>query len=280
MHFKYIIAPAALLVAAALMGCGAPVDSVSISGSTTILPVVAQAADMYSAETGRQVIVNAGGSGSGFNQLASGQTDIAMMSRDVTYDEYRTYSDIKFEAISIGRDAVVPVVSREIYDAGVTALRLKEIADIYAGRLTNWSDLGGPDRDILVIDKEAGSGTRQVFFEVVAGDGNMQAPGTDLVIGSNNEGQTAVTQSDSAIAQLSHAWLNDDVKGLMIIGENSAAIAPTLEYIRSGDFPITRDLTLVVREDRPASTQDFIDYLLSPAGQKIVADAGYVAVVE
>ncbi len=234
---------------------------------------------MYSAEHGHTIIVNAGGSGAGFNQLAEGQTDIGMMSRDITASELEKFSDINFEVIAIGTDAVVPVVSSEIYDAGITTLSFEQIRKIYRGEVDNWSAFGGPDKAILVIDKEASSGTRHTFMEFVMGDKNAKAPGADLVLGSNNEEQTAITQSDSAIGMLSHAWLNKDVKGLAILqngAPKSAAIQPTLNNIQNGDYPITRALNIIVRSDAAPETRAFVEYILSPDGQKHVTSSGYV----
>ncbi len=229
-------------------------------------------------KTGQVVVVNAGGSGSGFNQLAEGQTDIGMMSRDITAEEKAQFPDITFTPIAIGRDAVAPVVSSEIYRAGIKSLSLEDIAAIYRGDIDNWSIFGGPDKPIFVIDKESSSGTRQTFMKVVMGNAKATAPGADLVIGSNNEEQTAITQSDSAIGMLSHAWFNDDVKGISIKRVDGTFIEPTLEKIRSGSFPITRDLNIVVRDDLSPEAQNFIDYLLGESGQSFVASSGYIPV--
>ena len=260
-----------------LIGCSRP-EIVSISGSTTVLPAVSKAAEAYQMETGQNIVVNAGGSGSGFNQLAEGQTDIGMMSRDITDNELARFEQHDFTAVAIGRDAVVPVISSEIYDAGVRQLSFAQIADIYQGRIDNWSALGGPDKAILVIDKESSTGTRQTFFDIVLGDKKAKAPGADLVIGSNNEEQTAITQSDAAIGMLSLAWLNDDVKGAAIITPAGEIISPSLANVRNGTYPITRDLNIILRGDISPKAQDFVNYLLSPKGQDFVQASGYVPV--
>jgi phosphate transport system substrate-binding protein len=236
---------------------------------------VSKAAESYQSKSGQNIVVNAGGSGSGFNQLAEGQTDIGMMSRDITAGELADFSAHSFTPITIGRDAVVPVVSSEIYDAGVRELSLEDIAKIYRGEISNWAELGGPDVEIFVIDKEASSGTRQTFMEIVLGDPKAEAPAANLVIGSNNEEQTALTQSNAAIGMLSIAWLNEDVKGLSI-KTSSGLITPTLENISNGRFPIVRDLNIIVREDISPRAQAFVDYLLSPAGQVFVERSGYI----
>jgi len=265
------------LALSVLTGCTAS-DHISISGSTTVLPAVSKTADSFHAETGKVVVVNAGGSGSGFNQLAEGQTDIGMMSRDITDEEKSQFPDIRFTPIAIGRDAVAPVVSSEIFEAGIKSLTLTEIAAIYRGDIDNWKEVGGPDKAIFVIDKESSSGTRQTFMKVIMGNSKASALGADLVIGSNNEEQTAITQSDSAIGMLSHAWFNDDVKGIAIETKDGKFITPTLDMIRSGRFPITRDLNIIIRGDVTPDTQEFVDYLLSARGQSFVAASGYIPV--
>ena len=262
-------------LAVTLAACSAPQESVNISGSSTVLPVISKAAQAYSDETGKRVIVNSGGSGVGFNQLAEGKTDIGMMSRDMTPEEISQYPAHEFSAVPIGVDAVVPVVSSEIYEAGVTALTLPQIASIYRGEIQNWSEVGGPDRDILVIDKEASRGTRHIFMKVVMGDAKAQAPGADLVLGANNEEQTAMAQSDSAIGMISLAWINEDVKGLGIRG-GARVTEATLGAIASGNYPIARDLIVVIRDDIKPEAQAFIDYLLSPTGQTFVESSGYI----
>lgn len=275
------VASAALSFSAMVMlgGCGGgpTTDTVSISGSTTVLPAISRAADDYTMQKDVKIIVNAGGSGGGFKQLAEGQTDIGMMSRDITADEYDAFPDHIFTSVIIGRDAVAPVVSSEIYEAGVTALSFTQITDIYMGRVDNWSDVGGPDRPIFVIDKAAGSGTRQVFAKIVFGDKTALAAGADLVIGSNNEEQTAISQSDSAIGMLSFAWINDDVRAVAVTTPNGHVDA-NIENVNSGAFPITRDLVIVIREDVSDATTQFVNFVLSPEGQKHVSDSGYLPV--
>jgi len=277
MFLRFLALSATLLSLSSLSACSAP-ERVSASGSTTVLPAISRAAEQFTFETGQLITVNAGGSGSGFNQLAEGQTDIGMMSRDITAGELAQFPNITFTPIAIGRDAVVPVVSSEIYNQGVTRLSLSDIAKIYKGESDNWSDFGGPDKAIFVIDKESSSGTRQTFMDIVMGDSKAEAPGADLVIGSNNEEQTAITQSDSAIGMLSIAWLNEDVKGVSIVLDNNQNIAPTLDNVQNGRFPIVRDLNIVIRDDISAPAQTFVDYLLSPAGQAFVEQSGYIKI--
>jgi len=256
-------------------------ESINISGSTTVLKVVAVAAEKYKLEHPEvNLIINAGGSGVGINQLGKQNIEIGMASRNITDKEIAQYPEVDFVTHSIGKDAVVPVVSSEVFDAGVQALTLEQIGQIYRGKITNWSVLGGPDKDILVIDKERARGTRHVFMKAVLGDKEADAPGADLVLGANNEEQTAIVQSDAAIGMLSNAWLNKDVKGLSIILEDSTIIAPSLANIINGSFPITRDLYLITNGAPTGAAKNFIDFMLSKKGQQMVEEAGYVKVIQ
>ncbi len=258
--------------------CTRPEGQVRVAGSTTVLPIVTRAAEEFSRQNNLRVIVNAGGSGVGINQLGEGKIDIAMASRDITQHEREKFPQAEFIEWIIGRDAVIPVVSSEVFQAGVTALTLEQIGAIYTGKIVNWKEVGGPDRDILAVDKEASRGTRHVFMQAVLGDKEARAPGADLVLGSNNEEQTAIAQSDAAIGMLSHAWLNDEVKGLTILTPEGERIEPTLENIASGRHPITRSLLLITSGTPTGAVKTFIDFILSEQGQKIVVESGYVSV--
>ena len=254
-------------------------EFIKVSGSTTVLPVVSNAADYFKENhKGVNIVVNAGGSGVGINQLGEGKTDMGMISRDITETEKNKYKNINFKEIIIGRDAVVPVVSSEIYNSGVKALTYEQIGKIYKGEVDNWKEFGGPDKKILCVDKEKARGTRHIFMKKILGDKEADAPGADLVLGSNNEEQTAIIQSDAAIGMLSNAWLNKDVKGLGIILNDGIIIEPTLENLKNGSFPIIRNLVIVVRNEAKGKLKAFIDYLLSNQGQKLVEKAGYVGV--
>ncbi len=253
-------------------------ESITVSGSSTVLPVVALAAEKFTNNSGIKVVINGGGSGVGINQLGEGKIDMGMSSRDITGDEVNSYPDVNFITNSIAKDAVIPVVSTQIYEEGVQVLSLDQIGQIYKGEITNWNEIGGPDREILVVDKEASRGTRHVFMEAVFGNKNAKAPGADIVLGSNNEEQTAIAQSNAAIGMLSLPWLNDKVRGLSIAIENGKTIKPVRENVVNGTFPVVRDLILVTNGEPAGKTKEFIDYILSEEGQSIVEEAGYVRV--
>jgi phosphate transport system substrate-binding protein len=200
-----------------------------------------------------------------------------MISRPISDQERKRFAAQKLHVHSIGRDAVACAISSEIYQAGVTALSKSQICDIYLGVIRNWKEVGGPDLIIVVIDKEQNRGTRHVFMKYIFGDETARAPGARLVTGSNNEEQTKIAQSDSAIGLLSMAWLNDQVAGVALV-DAGQTIHPTLENIQSGKYPISRDLNLVTRGAPKGLAKKFLEYIISHEGQRIVADSGYVPI--
>ncbi len=249
---------------------------IRVAGSTTVLPIVSRAAERFQADhPAIKITVNAGGSGVGVHGAGTRRLDIGLASREITPKENDRYASL--HTTVIGRDAVACVVSSEIFRSGVHALSRKQIGDIYLGKITNWRQVGGPDRQIIVIDKETHRGTRHVFMRYLFGKSNARAPGARLVTGSNNEEQAKIAQSDAAIGLLSIAWINDDVVGIGI-REGRRVIKPTLENVRSGRFPIARNLNLVTAGEPNDVVGRFVDYMLSPKGQELVQASGYIPI--
>jgi len=250
--------------------------SIRIAGSTTVLPVASKAAEKYMAShPGIRITVNPGGSGVGVKSIGRGTVDIGMVSREITDKEKKIFKGIDFHVLSFARDAVACVISGEVFQKGVTKLSKAQIRAIYSGKIKNWKEVGGPDREIFVIDKEAHRGTRNVFMEYVFGEKTPIARGADLVSGSNNEEQTKVSLSDSAIGMLSIAWINKDVRGVGIV-EGDKVIEPTIKNIKNGSYPISRSLTFVTKGAPRGEVKAFLDYITGPAGRKIITESGYV----
>ncbi|MDX8390911.1 MAG: substrate-binding domain-containing protein [Mariprofundaceae bacterium] len=246
-------------------------------GSTTVLPIISAAAQAYHAKHPDVTItVSGGGSGVGIASIIQGTAALGMASRDIDSKEKSQLGD-GTRVVTIAMDAVAVVVSKAVYLGGVEQLSLKDIADIYRGKIKNWKELGGPDSRILVIDKEASRGTRHVFAKAVLGHAHARAAGAFIVSGSNNEEQAIISRSDSAIGMLSNAWLNDKVRGLAIL-VHGQRLQPTLEHVRDGSYPISRGLHVILAKDAEPEANDFIAFLLSEAGQKIVEKSGYLPV--
>ncbi len=120
-------------------------ETVSVSGSTTVLPLAEAGAEAFNgAQSDYQVLVTGGGTGVGIKNVAEGNSDIGMASREVTSDEKSQFGD-KFKQNLVGYDGIVIAVSKQIYDAGVTSMTKDQVKKIYSGETKNWKDLGGPD---------------------------------------------------------------------------------------------------------------------------------------
>ncbi len=252
-------------------------ERILIVGSTTVLPVASQAAQKFMKSSQTRILVNAGGSGVGIHSVAQGRADIGMASREISAGEKIRFEKSNLKTHSIGIDAVACMVSSEIYQSGVQHLTREQIAGIYMGEIRNWKEVGGPDREIVVIDKERHRGTRHVFMHYIFGDALQRTPGTRLVTGSNNEEQTKIAQSDSAIGMLSFAWINDEVKALAIWDQGKEFL-PTLKSVQEGHYPIMRKLNLITVGEPKGEIKAFINFVKGPEGQKIVAESGYLPI--
>jgi len=252
-------------------------ENIAVVGSTTVLPVIFQAASVFHAtHPDVNILVSGGGSGVGIAAMIQGTAQIGMASRSTSPEEQAQLNG-RVDNIVIASDAVAVVVSKAVYLSGIHALSLAHIADIYRGKIRNWNDLGGDNHRILVIDKEASRGTRHVFAKAVLGSAHARAAGASIISGSNNEEQSIVSRSNNAIGMLSNAWLNDQVRGVDVIVDGKA-IAPTIEHVRDGSYPIARGLHILLPKNASKNTRAFVQFLLSHDGQAIVKKVGYLPV--
>jgi len=252
-------------------------ERISAVGSTTVLPVMSEASDAYhKAHPDITITVSGGGSGVGIASIIQGTAQLGMASRETSPEEQAKLEG-KVDNIVIASDAVAVVISKAVYESGIHQLSIAQIAAIYHGKIRNWKELGGLDKRILVIDKEASRGTRHVFAKAVLGSSHARAEGASIISGSNNEEQMIVSRSNNAIGMLSNAWLNDKVRGVDVI-VNGKAIAPTIEHVRDGSYPIARGLHVLLPHTASAASKDFVQFLLSKQGQMIVKHVGYLPV--
>ena len=266
----------ALLIALILCAIGTSVvlakEAVRIAGSTTVLPLAEGGAEVFNAEqSDYKVTVTGGGTGVGMKNIAEGNSEIAMASREVTDEEREKFGD-KYQEYLIGYDGIVIAVSREIYDAGVTSLTKEQVKGIYAGEIDNWEEVGGPDKKILAIGREQGSGTRDTFNEEIMGSKSAETPGVSTVSGSNAEIKTALTGSKQAIGYLGYSYAQDDSIGALSLD----GVKPTKETIKDGSYELARKLYLYTYDKPTAGAQAFIDFMLGPRGQEIAEEYGFI----
>ncbi len=247
-----------------------------MSGSTTVLPLGEATAEVFNAEQQEyQVSVTGGGTGAGVTGIAEGRFDIAMASREVTKDEIAKYGD-KFEENLIGYDGIVIIVSKPIYDAGVINLSTEQVKEIYSGEIDNWNKVGGPDEEIFVVAREQGSGTRDTFNEEIMGNRSAETPGVDAVTLGSAEAKTAVSGNDKGIGYLGYSY----AKGGNVEAVALDRVMPSVEAIRNGTYGLSRNLYFYTYGDPKPGAKAFTGFVLSPEGQMIAQENGFIPVVE
>ena len=258
---------------ASVTPCSALAKDVTISGSSTVMPLAEAAAEEFNLMQKDYVVtVSAGGTGAGILGIAERKYDIAMASRKVTEGERERFGD-SFEEFFIGLDGIGLAVSDEICLAGVKGLSRLQVRDIYSGNITNWKEVGGPDADIYVISREDGSGTRVTFNEIVLGSRDAETPGVDTVAMGGAEVKTAISGSNKAIGYLGFNYLGGGVAGIAFNG-----VTPTYENIKLDLYELQRHLYFYTYGKPSAGAQAFIDFVQGPEGQKIAAKEGFIPI--
>ncbi len=253
-------------------------ETISIGGSTTVEKYIQLAAKAYTAiHPDITFSINGGGSTAGFAESLDQRVHIGMMSREMAPQEVAKSGDIKHIAIAL--DAVVPVVSKEIYASGIHHIKPGTLAQIYQGQITNWNILGGPNRHIIVVDKNIYHGTREVFAHYVLGETDAPKVSVSVILDSDVDVLRLIHSSDQAIGYVGIGYVDQDVHmlGLQIKGRTVSA---THENIRSGSYPMSRKLYLLLPRKIPGYVQGFVDFILSVTGQAIVKQAGFLPIRE
>jgi phosphate transport system substrate-binding protein len=247
---------------------------VSVSGSTTVMPLGEAAAEEFNfLQQEYHVSVTGGGSGAGINNIAEGRSDVAMTSREVTQEEKVKYGN-NFQESLIGYDGIGIAVSRSVYNEGVQNLTKNQIKKIYEGEITRWSQVDGSDKGIYVISREQGSGTTDTFDEIILGNKKAETPGVKTIAMSSAEVKTAISGSDRAIGYLGYSYIQGEGIGVIALdGEQM-----TIETIKHGSYPLARKLYLVTFGAPTPGAKSYIDFLSGPYGQKIAEENGFIPV--
>lgn len=252
----------------------APIDTalsgkISEAGSTTVQPLAEKLAEAFSAKhPGVEITIQGGGSSVGVKSAAQGTVDVGAASREVKDSEKEAYPNLKI--ITIARDGIAIVTHP---GAPVNGLTKDQAKDIFAGNITNWKDIGGPDKQILVVAREEGSGTRAAFEEMVMGKEGPPIVDTAILQPSNGAIRTTVATTPDSIGFLSFGYLDESVKVLAIDGTEA-----TETNAANGTYSVVRPLNLLTEGEPTGIVKAWIDFILSPEGQAVVVEEGYIAV--
>ena len=257
---------AAALTMAMLAGCSNTkiTGSVSTDGSTSMEKVIGALGEAFQEDTGISFTYNPTGSGSGIKAVQEGRCDIGLSSRDLKDEEKAS----GLTGTVLAYDGIAIVVNPE---NPVTDLSLETIADIYTGEITNWSEVGGNDAEIVLIGREAGSGTRDGFESITDTEDTCQYR---QELTSTGDVITTVSQNPDAIGYASVASVKDNVKALAVDG-----VAASEDTIKDGSYVVQRPFVLVTKSNTKLSeaAQKFFDYITSADANEIIAGAGVVS---
>ena len=273
---------AALMALSLFAACGKTNDSndkandsktevtgtVSTDGSTSMEKVIMSLGESFQANNkGISVGYNPTGSGSGITAVSEGRCDIGLSSRALKDDEKA--SGLKETVLAL--DGIAIIVSPE---NKVSDLTLEQIAKIYTGQITNWKEVGGDDAEIVLIGREAGSGTRD-GFESITGTKDSCKYRQELT--STGDVITTVAGNPNAIGYASLASVKDSVKALSVGG-----VAPTEATVSDGTYAVQRPFILVTKEgaELSAAAKLFFDYATGKDAAEIISAAGAVPVTK
>ena len=254
----------AALAISTLVGCGKTTSSVSTDGSTSMEKVIGALGEAFQNDTGISFTYNPTGSGSGIKAVQEGRCDIGLSSRDLKAEE----KEAGLTATVLAYDGIAIIVNPE---NPVNDLSVETIAKIYTGEISNWSEVGGNDAEIVLIGREAGSGTRDGFESITDTEDACQYR---QELTSTGDVITTVSQNPGAIGYASVASVKDTVKAVTVDG-----VAPTDETIKDGSYVVQRPFVLVTKSDAELSeaAQKFYDYITSADANEIIAAAGVVS---
>lgn len=268
------IRKAAALAILCCLTVAAPVlaaENIVIKGSTTVLPIAQRALEAYmKAHPGVQISLSGGGSGEGIKAIVDKTADIGNSSREIKKEEIALAAKKGAKPVAhvVAFDALVPVVHPSNPVQGLT---VEQLSLIYQGKITNWKEVGGKDMKIVAISRDSSSGTFESWDHFVMKKAKV-SPRAQM-LASNGAVYTAVSKNRYSIGYLGMGYVKKGVKALAVAG-----VQATPETALSRQYPMSRELYMYTGGTPAGETGKFIDFVKSPAGQKIVAAEGFVPI--
>lgn len=244
-------------------------ENLVIKGSTTVLPIAQKCAEYYMNEhPNADISIQGGGSGVGIAAMIDGTTDIANTSRPMKDKEIKKAIShgVNPKAHVVAMDGLAVVVHPSNPLDGLTKSQIKAI---YTGRISNWSQVGGPSKKIVVVSRDSASGTYEAFKELACDDERIRPDA--LKQASNQAVRNTVANTPGAIGYIGLGYIDDSVKALKVNG-----VELTKQSVASGKYMLTRPLFMYTNGEPTGLAKDFLDFVLSKRGQKLAESVGYV----
>jgi len=287
---KFLTISSAFIFSIAFFSCTRPSErkdgytaSIQIKGSDTIVNLIqAWAEKVVEKNPSYNIGVTGGGSGTGFAALINKTCDIAMSSREIEEKEAVSAAEKNIYPIEymIGLDGLAILVNK---NNPVNELTLEQLRDIFMAKITNWKEVGGENRRIVILSRESNSGTHMFFKEHVLRHNDKKskdefAPRA-LLMPSSQAIYDEVSQNPHALGYVGMGFINDSVKAISVaVDVNSEYFYPNSYTVISGTYPISRPLYLYTNGESQGVVKEFIDYALSEEGQKIVEETDFVPI--
>lgn len=252
-------------------------------GSDTIVNLALAWAEKYQdMHPEVSISVTGGGSGTGIAALISNTVDIANASRQIKPEEIKEAeaNGVTPKEFVIARDAIAVIVNP---NNPVQHLSLQQISDIYTGKITNWSEVGGENRPIVKLSRESNSGTHVYFLEAVIRLGNSKDKtifSADTLLLPSSEGIISeVRDNPNAIGYDGLGYVTPEVKVIAVSGKDGGDyVMPSVESVNSGAYPIARDLYMYTNGEPKGAVKEYLDWIYSADAQEIVRELGFVPV--
>lgn len=256
-------------------------QNITIKGSDTMVNLGQAWAESFMADRPDVLIaVTGGGSGTGIAALISNTTSIAQSSRKMTEKEFEQAraGGHEIKEIPTAIDALVVVVHPS---NSVKELTIDQLSGIFSGKITNWKEVGGIDKAILVLSRERNSGTHVFFLEEVVRRGNPKGPEefapSVLMMSSSQAIVQEVSDNAAAISYFGHGYLAPSTRSIAIAKKaGDPFVSPSIEAALDGSYALSRPLYFYIPESRESELKEFLTFVLSEKGQAIVSEMGFI----
>jgi len=259
----------ALIIAA--VSCKQRSTSIDIAGSTTVLPIVQAAAEVFMDKNPNiNISIRGGGSGIGIKSTMNNSVDIGNSSREIKEMEAKSIEESQhdFSSTAIARDAITIITHNA---TKVKNLTKEQLRDIYLGEISNWKEVGGSDRQIIVISRDVSSGSYETFSTVIMDNSKMK---TDcMILASNNSISKVVSYTPGAIGYVGIGFVTEKNNIVSL-----DTIYPSFENISNNSYLLSRKLYILTNQQNSAAVNKFIKFILSDEGQKIILKQGYLTI--